>query len=91
MTTDSHPNPIPNRWHDQDVQGRSDSNVTREFWGDGADWASQPTDTTESAEGGRHVSRGDRCNCRTVVELHDLRPERRHADTYPGDFSGITR
>lgn len=50
MTTDSHPNPNPNRWQDQGGEGRADSDVTRAFWGDGAGWASQPTDTAESPE-----------------------------------------
>ncbi len=50
MTTDSHPDPTSNRWHDQDVEGRADSDVTRAFWGDGAGWASQPADTAGQAE-----------------------------------------
>ncbi len=47
MTTDSHPHPNSNRWQDQ---GSADSDVTRAFWGDGAGWASQPADISESGD-----------------------------------------
>ena len=50
MTTDSHPNPNPDRWQEQVGQGRDDSDATRAFWGDGAGWASQPTDSAPSPE-----------------------------------------
>ena len=52
MTPDPHSNPDPHadRWHDQDGRGRADNDVTREFWGDGAGWSSQPADSSDSAE-----------------------------------------
>ncbi len=50
MTTDPHPNPHPNRWHDQGATDRTDTDVTRAFWGEGAGWASHPTDTAEPGE-----------------------------------------
>jgi hypothetical protein len=50
MTPDPHPNPHPDPWHDQDMRGRAADDVTREFWGDGAGWPSQPADPAESAE-----------------------------------------
>ena len=90
MTTDPHPNPHPNRWHDQGATDRTDTDVTRAFWGEGAGWASHPTDTAEPGRG-RHAPRRDRCNRRTVVEFHDLRAARGHAHTRPGDFAVITR
>ena len=48
MTTDSHPDPHPNRRQDQGATGNADNDVTRAFWGDSAGWASQPTDTDDS-------------------------------------------
>jgi hypothetical protein len=54
MTPDPHPDPHADshadRWHDQDWRERADSDVTREFWGDGAGWSSQPADRSESVE-----------------------------------------